>query len=75
MKIGNFRLPAIGSAVELLEGMSSVRPDTVNRKLEKRFKGPSAEYFFNFNYNELLPKKAAMRSLDLLTRDGQANDN
>lgn len=48
-------------------------PDTVNRKLEKLFKELPAEYFFNFNYNELLPQKAAMRSLELLTKQVYPN--
>lgn len=48
-------------------------PDTVNRKLDKLFKELPAEYFFNFNYNELLPQKAAMRSLELLTKQVYPN--
>lgn len=42
-------------------------PDTVNRALEKLFKELPAEYFFNYQYNELVPQKAAMRSHELLT--------
>jgi hypothetical protein len=31
------------------------------------FKDLPAEYFWNYIYNELVPQKAAMRTLELLT--------
>jgi alkanesulfonate monooxygenase SsuD/methylene tetrahydromethanopterin reductase-like flavin-dependent oxidoreductase (luciferase family) len=42
-------------------------PDTVSRKLEQLFKDLPAEYFWAYIYNELVPQKAAMRTLELLT--------
>jgi alkanesulfonate monooxygenase SsuD/methylene tetrahydromethanopterin reductase-like flavin-dependent oxidoreductase (luciferase family) len=42
-------------------------PDTVSRKLERLFKDLPAEYFWAYIYNELVPQKAAMRTLELLT--------
>jgi alkanesulfonate monooxygenase SsuD/methylene tetrahydromethanopterin reductase-like flavin-dependent oxidoreductase (luciferase family) len=42
-------------------------PDTVSRKLEALFKDLPAEYFWIYLYNELVPQKAAMRTLELLT--------
>ena len=42
-------------------------PDTVSRKLERLFKDLPCEYFWVFFYTELIPQKAAMRSLELLT--------
>lgn len=42
-------------------------PDTVSRKLEKLFKDLPAEYFWVYLYNELVPQKAALRTLELLT--------
>lgn len=42
-------------------------PDTVSRKLEALFKDLPAEYFWVYLYNELVPQKAAMRTLELLT--------
>jgi alkanesulfonate monooxygenase SsuD/methylene tetrahydromethanopterin reductase-like flavin-dependent oxidoreductase (luciferase family) len=42
-------------------------PDTVNRKFEKLFKDLPAEYFWMFTYNGLIPQKAMMRHLELVT--------
>ncbi len=43
-------------------------PDTVCHKFEALFEEFPAEFFWNYNYNEMLPHKAAMRSHELLTR-------
>ena len=42
-------------------------PDTVTRKLEALFKELPADYFWMMGYNELVPQKAMMRHLELMT--------
>ena len=42
-------------------------PDTVCQKLEQLFKDLPAEYVWFFTFNELIPQKAMMRHLKLLT--------
>jgi alkanesulfonate monooxygenase SsuD/methylene tetrahydromethanopterin reductase-like flavin-dependent oxidoreductase (luciferase family) len=42
-------------------------PDTVNRKLEALFQALPCDYFWMFMYNGIVPQRAMMRHLELLT--------